>query len=84
MPIQFDIDQLFDGVPSDQLRETVGQVNLRLQMGQITIDEARTLVFQARQAEILTRYSGIPPEDGSAQTLDVEHRRDELMQRARK
>lgn len=84
MPIQFDIEQLFDGVPSDQLLETIEQVNRRLLTGTMNVEEAKGLIQQARVYEILARYVGFPLENGSAQTLEVELARTSLCHQAEK
>lgn len=82
--IQFDINALFDGPASDQLRETVEQVNLRLMNGTLNESEAWRLVMSARGVEICVHYFGLPRENGSAQTLNVEFQRSLLMSQARK
>lgn len=84
MPIQFEIELLFDGNPSDQFRETVEQVNLRLKSGAIPIEDATRLIQLARKNEILAKYYGLPLENGSAQTLQVEGVRATLTVRERK
>ena len=84
MTIQFDIEQLSDGVPSDQFREVVEQVNLRLRSNMIPMEDAARLIQLARKNEILAKYFGVPLETGSAQTLQVEGFRNALTAQARK
>ena len=81
MPIQFLIDELVEGPPSDQLRETVEQINERLRRELIPQQEARRLIALALFNEIVARYYSIPLENGSAQTVEVECRRAGLFRR---
>lgn len=83
MPIQFNIKDLVEGPASDQLKETVEQVNLHLQEGLIPEEKAGQLIKQARALEILSRYYQLPLENGSAQTLELENRRDEIIRMAK-
>jgi len=84
MTTQYLIDGLFDGVPSDQLKETVGQVNLLLRLKKLSGDDAARLINIAVFVEKSSRYYGIPLENGSPQTLEVELARTKLCTQARK
>ena len=67
---------------SDQLREATQQVNLKLRQGKISELDAQRLIDDARSTEGMSRYLGLPLEQGSAQTLEVEKRRGSLMRAA--
>lgn len=82
--IQFDIETLFDGQPSDQFRETVFQVNRSLSEGSMLEQKAKELVTAARQLEIFSRYFSLPLEMGSAQTEEVESRKLDLIKQSKK
>lgn len=73
--LQFDVAELVEGKPSDQLIEVVDQVNLRLRDGTIDFTVANDLIAKARVTEVLARYIDMPLESNSPQTLDVEARR---------
>lgn len=73
--LQFDVAELVEGIPSDQLLEVVDQVNLRLRNGTMNFIVANDLIARARMTEILAKYIGMPLENKSPQTLDVETRR---------
>lgn len=64
---------------SDQLRETVEQVNLRLSKDLISQEKANELIMLARHTEGLSNYFGTPLENRSAQTLKVEAQRTKLL-----
>lgn len=80
--IAFCLEDLVEGTPSDQLRETVEQVNKRIKSGAMNIEIGRSLIQQALQTENTSRCFGLPLEMGSAQTLAVEAKRSELLNRA--
>lgn len=82
--IQFDIEALFDGQPSDQLKETVFQVNRCLMEGYMTEEKAGELIETARKLEIFSRYFSLPLEMGSAQTEEVESERLDLIKHSKK
>jgi len=67
--------------PSDQLIETTTNINRLLGEGGITQEEAQKLIDAARLTEGLSRYFGLPLEDGSAQTPQLEARRMGLLSR---
>ena len=67
--------------PSDQLIETTTNINRLLGEGGITQEEAQKLIDAARLTEGLSRYFGLPLENGSAQTPELEARRMELLSR---
>lgn len=72
---QFSLEDLVEGNSSDQLRETVEQVNLKLKSGTISLDKAKGFVATALIYEIHMRYYDFPLEDGSPQTLELETRK---------
>lgn len=65
---------------SDQLRETTTHVNRLLNENSIAPDEAKRLIDQARLTEGMSRYYGLPLENGSAQTPEVEAKRKGLIE----
>ena len=67
--------------PSDQLIETTTNINRLLGEGGITQEEAQKLIDAARLTEGMSRYYGLPLENGSAQTPELEARRMELLSR---
>lgn len=69
---QFNLELLVEGTPSDQLRETVEQVNSQLLNGTLEETTARGLIQQALCLELFSRYFDFPLEGGSPQTLELE------------
>ena len=67
--------------PSDQLAETVTHVNFSLEKRSITPEEADRLISEARATEACSQFYGLPLENGSAQTPQLEGRRAELLSR---
>ena len=67
--------------PSDQLIETTTNINRLLGEGGIAPKVAQKLIDAARLTEGLSRYFGLPLEDGSAQTPQLEARRMGLLSR---
>jgi len=66
---------------SDQLKETTAHVNRLLNENSIAPKVAQELIDAARLTEGMSRYYGLPLEDGSAQTPQLEARRMGLLSR---
>lgn len=84
MLTQYLIDGLFDGVPSDQLKEVVEQINLSLRLKRMTEEEASRLIGSAVFVEKSSRYYEFPLENGSPQTMEIELARTRLCRQGRK